>query len=366
MSKLTDARQRINDVDRKIAALFTERLMAATDIAEYKKERGLKIYDPAREAEVIAKNAALVEDETVRAYYIRFLEETMAVSRAWQDRLMEGMKVAYSGTAGAFAHIAASRLFPTARLLPYPDFESAYRAVEDGGCDAVVLPIENSYNGEVGQVTDLLFSGSLYVNAVTELEITQDLLGVKGATLADIREVLSHPQALGQCAQFIHENGFAEKQYSNTALAAKYVAERGDRSLGAIASAEAARIFGLEVIARGINASRSNTTRFAVLSRTEHRRSAKESGVSSILLFSVRNEAGALAKAIDIIGRHGFNMHVLRSRPMKTLMWQYYFYVEAEGNLHTDEGRAMLEELSRYCDRLKAVGTYTKEASPTV
>lgn len=361
MSTLKEARKSINEIDREMAALFVKRMRAAEVIAEYKKEHGLKIFDPVREQEVIRQNAALVEDETLRAYYINFLKGTMQVSRALQDRLMEGMKVAYSGTEGAFAHMAASRLFPSARKLAYPDFESAYRAVEDGECDAVVLPLENSYNGEVGQVTDLMFSGSLYVNAVTELAVSQDLLGLPGSKLSDIKQVLSHPQALGQCAQFIHENGLEEKEYSNTALAAKHVAEKGDPSLGAIASAEAARLFGLEVIAHNINASRSNTTRFAVFSRADNHHSRKEMGVHSILLFSVRNEAGALAKAIDIIGKYGFNMRTLRSRPMKELLWQYYFYVEAEGNLYAPDGAAMLEELGTCCDRLKAVGTYMKE-----
>ncbi len=154
--------------------------------------------------------------------------------------------------------------------------------------------------------------------------------------------------------------GFTQREYTNTALAAKYVAERADRSIAAIASAEAAEIFGLELIMKNINASRSNTTRFAVFSRAEHKNKSNEMGVHTVLVFTVRNEAGALAKAIDIIGKHGFNMRCLRSRPMKELLWQYYFYVEAEGNIHTDEGQRLLSELEGYCDRLKPVGTYVK------
>ncbi len=103
------------------------------------------------------------------------------------------MKVAYCGTEGAFAHIATGKLFPTARKLAYKDFESAYRAVETGECDCAVLPVENSYNGEVGQVTDLMFSGSLYVSSMLELAVSQDLLAPKGARLEDIKEVISHP-----------------------------------------------------------------------------------------------------------------------------------------------------------------------------
>lgn len=360
-NKLEKARKIINDVDAKMAELFVERMKAAELVAEHKREHGLKILDKAREDEVVRRNSERIEDPEMRAYYVNFLRNNMAVSRAYQDKLMEGMKVAYSGTEGAFAHIATSKLFPTARKIAYGDFQSAYRAVECGECDVAVLPTENSYNGEVGQVTDLMFSGTLYVNGLTDLAISQDLLGVKGARISDVREVVSHSQALGQCAGYIKKHGFTSREYVNTALAAKLVADTGDKSLAAIGSAEAAEVFGLDVIDHDINESRSNTTRFAVFSRSECVHKVGEAGVHTILLFTVRNEAGALAKAIEIIGRHGFNMHSLRSRPMKELLWQYYFYVEAEGNVNTPEGQAMLEDLSPYCDKLKIVGTYVKE-----
>lgn len=361
MDRLKNARETINRVDKEMAKLFVERMEAAAEIAEYKKERGLSIFDKAREDEVIAKNSVLISDVVLKEYYVNFLKNNMAVSRSFQERLMMGMKVAFAGTEGAFAHIATNKLFPTARKIPYESFEAAYRAVEAGECDVAVLPTENSYNGEVGQVSDLMFSGSLFVNGITELAVTQDLLAVDGAKIEDIKEVLSHPQALGQCANYIKENGFAVTEFSNTALAAKYVAEKGDKTVAAIASAEAAELFGLKVLARNINASRSNTTKFAVFSRAENKHRSSEMGVHTVLLFTVRNEAGALAKAIEIIGKHGFNMRALRSRPMKDLLWQYYFYVEAEGNVNTPDGEIMMSELGRYCDRLRAVGTFVKE-----
>ncbi len=360
MSNLKEAREIINRVDREMARLFLERMHAVRLVAEYKREHGLSILDPEREREVIERNSELIEDDDIRAYYVKYLEDTMAVSRSYQSKILEGMKVAYSGTEGAFAHIASSRIFPTAKKIAYGSFESAYSAVVSGECDVAVLPIENSYNGEVGQVTDLIFSGSLYVNAVTELAVTQDLLAVPGAKLSDIEEVVSHPQALGQCHDYILRHGFREKEYSNTALAAKLVAERGDKTVAAIASETAAEIYGLEVIERNINARANNTTRFVILSRSENKSIEKGPRMTSLLLFTVRNEAGALARAIDIIGKHGFNMRSLRSRPMKELLWQYYFYVEADGNLNTEEGRIMLEELREHCDKLRVAGSFIK------
>ena len=358
MDLLNQAREIINEVDEEMAKLFVRRMKAAEMVAEYKKQNGMPILDPVREEQVVQRNASRIEDETLRSYYIPFVRKNMEISRAYQKSLLQGMRVAYSGTVGAFAHIASKKLFPTSELVAYPNFVDAYRAVENGECEIAVLPIENSSNGEVGQVTDLMFSGSLYINGAFDLAVSHDLLVLPGTRPQDIKQIISHPQALGQCSEYIRQNGWTPMEYPNTALAAKHVAEMGDRSLAAIASEEAAEIFGLEVLARNINASRSNTTRFAVFSRSENKHLSEQMGAHFILVFTVRNEAGSLAKAIEVIGAHGFNMRTLRSRPMKEILWQYYFYVEAEGNLHSPEGEAMIRELSEVCDRLKTVGSY--------
>ena len=358
---LIKARNEINEIDAQMAELFVRRMRAAEEVAAYKKEHALPILDTAREEQVIQTNAKLVEDETLREYYINFIRNNMAVSRAYQSRLMNGMRVAYCGTEGAFAHIASGKMFPGSVRVPYADFTSAYRAVENGECDAAVLPVENSYNGEVGQVTDLMFAGSLYVSEMMDLAVSHDLLVTPGTRLEDIKDVVSHPQALAQCAEYIRNNSWTTAEYSNTALAAKYVAQKQEKGIAAIASEEAAEVFGLEVLARNINVSRNNTTRFAAFSRVESHRHSKRMGEHFILLFTVKHEAGALAKAVDIIGRYGFNMRTLRSRPMKDFLWQYYFYVEAEGDVYTEAGEWMMRELGLFCDRLKLAGTYFNE-----
>ena len=242
------------------------------------------------------------------------------------------------------------------------DFKAAYRAVENGECDCVILPIENSFNGDVGNVLDLAFFGSLFINGVYEAEIVQNLLGVKGASLQDIRKVVSHPQALAQCAPFIRMHGLSQQIAENTAIAAEEVAKKKDIHTAAIASEETAELYGLRILVRHINETALNTTRFAVLSRSPAVDNAKDK--HSILLFTVRNEAGSLAEAINIIGEYGYNMRCLRSRPMKELLWQYYFYVELEGDLYTDDGKRMLGELTRCCDRLKVVGSFRYPATP--
>ena len=266
-NKLEEARKIINDVDAQMAQLFLKRMRAAELVYEHKKEYGLPILDQKREDLVIARNSALIEDEVIRGYYMDYLKNVMAISRAYQYRMQSGLKVAYSGVEGAFAHIAAGRIFPESSRVSCRDFKAAYDAVVSGECDAAVLPIENSYAGEVGQTIDLIFSGNLYINGIYELEIHQNLLGIPGAAVEDIRKVTSHPQALSQCHDYIRQRGFDTEEASNTAVAAKLVADTKDKSLGAIASVETAEIYGLKVLEANVNKSGENTTRFAVLSK---------------------------------------------------------------------------------------------------
>lgn len=358
MDKLTKAREIIDRVDREMAALFEERMAAAALVAEHKKEKGMPIFDAAREKAVIEKNAAHVNDPALREFYTLFLQHTMDVSKLYQRKLLSGMRIAYAGTEGAFAHVAASRIFPDGEKVPFADFAAAYKAAQSGECDAAVIPIENSFAGEVAEAVDLIYFGSLRINGVYELPVEHDLLAVPGATMADIKTVISHPQALSQCAGYLKKAGFAAKAFSNTALAAKHVAELGDKSVAAIANGETGALYGLCTLQKGINESRANTTRFAVLSRAENDPLQGGRGDHFILLLTVKHSAGSLARAIDILGKYGYNITTLRSRPMKELLWQYYFYIEAEGDLETEKGRAMLRELGEECEELKLAGTY--------
>ena len=164
-NKLTLARKKISEVDRKIADLFEERMRASEDVADYKRKCGLPIEDPVREDELIKKNSSLVPED-IRPYYIGFQRDIMKASKAYQRRLIEGEKIAYCGEEGAFAFFTAKKLFPDSTPVAKNSFEEAYDSVSSGECELAVIPLENSYAGEVGQVTDMLFSGSLCVNAV--------------------------------------------------------------------------------------------------------------------------------------------------------------------------------------------------------
>ncbi|MDD4124753.1 MAG: prephenate dehydratase domain-containing protein [Eubacteriales bacterium] len=359
MNKLQNAREQIDSIDAEMSKLFCRRMKAAREAAEYKQENGLPVFDSSREAEVILRNASLIADDELKPYYISFLKYNMTLSKSYQHRLLEGMKIAYSGVPGAFGYIAAKSVFPDGIPVSYGSFGEAYRAVEEGKCDCAVLPIENSFAGDVAQVFDLMFFGSLFVTGIYDLEIVQNLLGNQGATTNTVKEVISHPQALDQCASYIEKHGYIPVEASNTAVAAKQAAQSGRTDIAAIASVETAVIYGLNVIDTNINQSNANTTRFAVFSRAQNR--AADTDNHFIMFFTVKNEAGSLGRAVSVIGENGFNMKALKSRPTKELIWDYYFLVESLGNINGEKGRKMISELSEVCSSLKIVGSFEKE-----
>lgn len=359
MEKLLQAREIISETDKEIAKLFEKRMMAVKEIAEYKKERGLPVFDPQREQQLIDSGAGYIASEEIREFYVPFIRGTMEISKRYQHRILQGANIAYSGVEGAFAHIAAGRIFPDGNRISYPNFKAAYEAVVKGECECAVIPIENSRAGEVGEALDLLFSGSLYVNGVYTLDIRHNLIGLPGAKESDIKEVVSHQQALDQCSGYLRAQGYKTASCVNTAMAAQAVAQAGDITRAAIASRETAELYGLEIIRENINEASDNTTRFVVVSRTL----SKEKRDHSIIVFTVPDEAGALAHAINIIGHHGYSMRHIKSRAMKELIWTYYFYVELKGDLQSSRrGKYMMEELSECCDRLKMIGTFNENS----
>lgn len=361
MEELDILRKEINEIDVGMAQLFEKRMQICKKIGEYKKERGLSVKDEGRESAIIEKNRNLIKDAEIAPYYVNFLKNNIELSCKLQSKILFGMNVAYCGTQGAYAQLAAKEMFPEAHLCAFTDFESAYKSVENGEFDCVVLPLENSYAGEVGAVTDLIFSGSLYVNQVVDMDITHSLIALDGADISDIKKVISHPQALSQCGEYIKKHGFEAEAFSNTALAVKAILEKNDKSVAAIASDKSIDGAGLRVLDKGINDSINNTTRFGAFSLAKNAPSKKGKNENFILVFTVENEAGSLAKALNIIGAHGFNMRTLRSRPMKELQWSYYFYLEAEGDINTEDGKDMLTELSAVCAKVKLAGSYEFE-----
>ena len=321
MNNLQNARRTIEKIDAEMAELFEKRMKAAEVVAEFKKENALPIEDKKREAELTAKNSEFVSFE-YKPYYESFIQNVMDVSKKYQKRVLEGMKIAYSGVEGAFAHIAARRIFKCGETVSCPDFDSAYKAVEDGDCDCAVLPIENSYAGDVDRVLDLAFHGNLTVSGIYDMPLGQSLLAKPGTDIDDITEVRSHPQALSQCMPYLKRHGWKLIQAVNTAVAAKSVAEGERNDIAVVASKDTAELYGLK---------------------------------------TTKNEPGPLGGAIAVIGEYRFNLRSLKSRPTGNENWEYYFYAEGEGNIDSLDGRKMIHDLKKLCENVKIIGSFSDE-----
>ncbi len=354
MTKIEDAKEKLRAADADLADAFRRRMEAVCEITACEREKGHPM-------PIVASTTEFCEgDDLIRGYYPLFVRHLEGLGEQIGHRIMDGIRVAYAGCPGAFAELAARRIYPDGHLVPCADFRAAYETVERGECDAAVLPLENSYAGDVAQVMDLAYFGALHIRGVYDVRVNQCLVGVPGAELGGIREVISHPQALSQCAGYIAQHGFLSREAENTAFAARYVSELHDPAVAAICNKEAAPLYGLTVLAENINESTMNTTRFAVFCRApEENREDR----CFMLAFTVRNEAGFLGRAISVIGENGFNMRSLKSRPTKNLNWDYYFYVEGEGSIYSPAGEKLLRELGDVCSGLKIIGTFGKEVT---
>ena len=243
MDQLQQARAQIDEIDAKMAALFEQRMQAVGQVAQYKARTGKQVFDPAREALVLEKNTARVQNPELQPYYREFLKKALAVSRAYQHVLIGQDVAAYQGVEGAWSHIALRQLFPFAKAQAYSTWNEVVEAVERSDAYCGVLPFENSNAGDVSAVLDLLYAHpGLKVARMCDLPIRQDLLALPGAQLSEIKTVISHQQALAQSGPFLKLHHFATKAWGNTADAARYVAEQGDQTLAAIASAETAKL----------------------------------------------------------------------------------------------------------------------------
>lgn len=366
MDLLQQARTEIDGIDAEMATLFERRMRAVADVARYKAETGKPVFDALREAAVLDKNTARLQDETLRPYYRAFLQEAMAVSRAYQRAMLGRDTAAYQGVQGAWSHIALRRLFPFSRSISFATWGEVFDAVQNGDAEFGVLPFENSNAGDVSTVLDLLYTHpGLIVARMCDLPIRQDLLGVPGATLAGVRTVISHPQALAQSSVFLQQHALPTQAWSNTADAARHVAELKDPSVAAIASAETADLYGLEILAAGVNADGDNTTRFIVIERADQAPVMTGEGQRLALLFTARHKPGQLAAVLDQIGARGFNMECIKSRPLPHVPFEYYFYVQLvcpAGSTRAD-CEALLDTLRADCSTLRLLGAFTLDTA---
>ena len=315
MDALDKARAEIDAVDAQLAALFERRMAAVLAVAEYKKAHGLPIFDAAREAVVLDKAAARIQEPALRPYYRDHVQNMMDVAKQYEAAVLGRNRAAYQGVEGAFAHIALKALFPHAEAISYPTWDEVFDAVERGDASHGVVPFENSHAGDVSAVLDLCYNHpDLWVVDVYDLPVSQNLLVLPGTQLNELKMVYSHQQAIAQSETFL-----------------------------------------LEVLVPSINTDGDNTTRFIVLSKEK-----PTAGNRFSLLFTVDNKPGKLAEVIQIIGASGYDMESIKSRPLPHVPFDYYFYVELVGDPTADETAALLRELDHTCRTVRLLGVYTK------
>ena len=266
--------------------------------------------------------------------------------------------IAFQGEPGAFSHAAAHALFPRGKAVPCVTFEDTISAVQQGRADYGVVPVENSLYGRITDIYHLLPESGLFITGEHFLRIEMNLLGIKGATLKDIKSVQSLSVALGQCRKFIRKHNLKTINAVDTAGSAREVAERGDKSVGAIASRFAAEVYGLDVIASNIEDATHNTTRFLVVSRTAETPRQGKNKVKTTFVFRVRNVPAALYKAMGGFATNGVNMTKLESYMLDGSFTATQFYADIEG--HPDDRSVQLafEELQFFTDHFHVLGVY--------
>jgi prephenate dehydratase len=270
------------------------------------------------------------------------------------------LRIAFQGEPGAFSHTAVHQLFPTDEAMPCPTFEDAIATVRSGAADFGVLPVENSLYGRVTDIYHLLPESGLFIRGEHFLRVEMNLLGVPGATLADIKAVQSLSVALGQCRSFIGRHGLRTISAADTAGSAREVAQKGDRSIAAIASRFAGEIYGLTLLAENIEDASHNTTRFLVVGREPLGlvRSDPAEKLKTTFVFRVRNVPAALYKAMGGFATNGVNMTKLESYMVNGSFTATQFYADIEG--HPDDPAVVLafEELRFFTDHFHVLGVY--------
>lgn len=353
MNLLEQARIEIDTIDKEIVELYERRLDAVKNVLLYKKENGLPILDSSRENLILEKNQKYIKNEEYVSPYLDFMKKVMENSRDYQQTLLSNDVVAYAGVEGAFSHMVSERLFPGLSKLNFNSFEEVFKAVVDKKAKYGVIPFENTNSGLVGEVLDALLEYPVYIQSMADQKIEQCLLGVKGATLKGIEWVYSKDQALAQSKVFLKGLGVQTVAYPNTAMAAQYVSSQKDKRKAAIGAKENAKLYGLEVLATNIEENNQNTTRFLVIGLEP-----QDKGDRFSICLTTKHTSGALASIIEIIAKHGMNMQSIQSRPIKNKPFEYFFFIEMDGNLEAENTKDCLKEIESASQSVKLLGTY--------
>ena len=377
---LSTARAEIDRIDAEILDLFARRMALGQTIGKVKAARHLPVCNPEREREIllhIARSAGPELSSSARILFATLFELSKSLQR--RDMALDSdfarmldaavtetpatfpksAKVACCGVPGAYAQLAADRLFELADLTYLNDFSGVCKAVEQGLCQYGVLPIENSTSGTIDQVCDLMVDHRFFIVRSCRLKIRHCLLARPGTKLSEVREIISHEQGLKQCAGFL--SGLKNVRLTtagSTALAAKQVAAADRADCAAIASPECAGIYGLEVLDEHVQNRASNYTRFICISR----RLEIYPGADRISIMGpIPHRPGALYSLLARFAVLGVNLTKIESRPKRGEDFEYMFYLDFAASLADPEVRAMLCELVAEEGKFTFLGNYSEK-----
>ena len=368
--ELSEIREQINKIDEQMLSLFLQRMECSEQVAAYKVEHNMPVYNGAREQEILNKISAKSGEygDSARLLYSTIMNISRALqypsvtkSAPFRKVISNALaadfspkSVGYQGSEGSYSQNVAQKMFADAKMQKYAHFRDVFEAAANGEIDCGIVPIENSYAGSVSENYDHLLQYDLKINAVFDLPVNHCLLVKPNTDLSKIRTVYSHPQALAQCSVYLNGHGYEPSAMDNTAFAAEFVANSDDDTVAAIASEQAAKKNGLTVAAKGIQTSgKQNYTRFIAVSK-EMAASPDAELVS--IAFSIPHEPGSLYKTLSMLAANGLNMTRIESRPDKESPFRYIFYVDFIGNISDDKTAALLCGLDNELPMLKLLG----------
>ena len=270
------------------------------------------------------------------------------------------MKMAFQGEPGAYSEQAAFDYLGEVVTLPCESFEAMFESVVSGGSDLAMVPIENSLAGSIHQNYDLLLRHDLHIVGEYFLRVSHCLIALPGVRGEDIRRAISHPQALGQCAGFLRSHGIKAEPVYDTAGGVKMLKESGARDTAAIASRRAAEMHGMQVLEEGIEDDPENHTRFLVVARQPV---LPEGEAKTSIVFTLKNQPGALFKALSVFALRDIDLTKIESRPLQGKPWEYLFYIDFIGSMQDDISRRALDHLGEYAMTLRVLGSYPRHKS---
>ena len=363
-ARLGKLREEIDEIDGQLLPLFLRRMDCSQRVAQLKGEAGMPVFSPQREQAILDKvREQGGEDGDAAAALYRSI---MAISRAKQHKILqnggalrelertaartlhtEGARVVCQGVVGAFSHKAARSFFGEISPSFEPTFQQVFEDVATGSADFGVLPVENSAAGSVTAVYDLILRYRFYIVGAVDVKVEHCLAAGKGTGTPTA--AASHPQALSQCSGYLKSHGLKALEWSNTAAAAQYVAQKCPPGVAAICSKEAAREYGLQILQENIQNEAENTTRFIVISKDAIL--PGDAGKIS-LCFSLPHETGSLSSVLERFAMEGLNLTKIESRPLPGKNFEYDFYLDFTGNIHhpktLDLICALQDELPRF------------------